>query len=152
MKSGRMDEQKIQNIFTTFVKIFVPRFQRSKHTNQNTTKLQATASPSCKKKDDDDCRLWQKQEECFFGEPHDGFMDFHDLKVGILQSHVLPQGLIIHFFDVRSPSIYRNRYQFLYLVGAFMEHFFEGIVLLRHWCIDIHKFSLLKRLNGALPS
>ena len=33
-----------------------------------------------------------------------------------------------------------------------MEHFLEGFVLLRHWYINIHKFSLLKRLNGALPS
>ena len=33
-----------------------------------------------------------------------------------------------------------------------MEHFLKGFVLLRHWYINIHKFSLLKRINGALPS
>ena len=33
-----------------------------------------------------------------------------------------------------------------------MEHFLEGFVLLRHWYINIHKFSLLNILNGVLPS
>ena len=42
-------------------------------------------------------------------------------------------GPIIHFFDGRSPSKHINRVN---LAGLLIEHFLEGIALLRHWHIN----------------
>ena len=41
---------------------------------------------------------------------------------------------IIYFFDGRSPS--RPKQSFYILIGALMEHFLQGIALLRYWYVD----------------
>ena len=44
----------------------------------------------------------------------------------------------------------KTQTEFLHLAGALMEHFLEGIALLRHWYINPNEI-IFQIFNGVLP-
>ena len=50
-------------------------------------------------------------------------------------------GPIIYFFDGRMQIFVKTLREFLHLAGGLMEHFLEGIALLRPWYINPNEKS-----------